>query len=164
MYVGFGEVNKDLYRFDPTANNNKGNWLHTSNAPFSELNSGGAIVLGNAAYFGRALPAHFQSRHALYKYTEGGVITRMADMPEDLPTFFTPTFTIGNKGYFAINRNLWEYTPDAAGGAWRAVLGADNAPVITTPTIIKTAVLTINGAQVVYGWNPSGRLYELKFN
>ena len=160
IFVGFGGVNKTLFQFDPAGNNNKGSWpTIVATAPFSELNSGSAVVLDNAVYFGRALPAMLQERNAFYKFTESGGITRVTDMPEDLPSFFTPSFKIGSKAYFVINSNVWEYTPDAAGGSWRAVISAANMP-----TIVKAAVLTVNGIPVVFGWNSSGRLFEFKFN
>lgn len=160
MFVGFGSNNKALFQFDPAGNNNKGSWpTVVANAPFSELNSGSAVVLDNAVYLGRALPAMLQERNAFYKFTEAGGITRVADMPEDLPSFFTPSFKIGSKAYFVINKNVWEYTPDAAGGSWRAVISAAN-----NPTIVQAAVLTLNGLPVVYGWNSSGRLFQFKFN
>lgn len=163
-YVGFGGTNKKLYRFDPAGNNNLGSWVPATNmdAPFSELNTGNAVVLNNEAYFGRAVPAPLQTRNAFYKFSQpdpgvAGQVTRVTDMPDDFSTFSTPAFHIGNKGYFVVNKKVWEYTPDGNGGTWRAVVSQDTAPDIQF-----VAVLTVNGSRVVYGWTGSGSLYEFK--
>jgi hypothetical protein len=157
IYVGFGGSNKKLYQFNPAGNNNQGSWDLAATATFSELNTGNAFVIGNEVYMGRALPAVLQPRKAMYKFTEPGTITPVADMPEEMTSFTTPSFTIGNKGYFVIQKNVWEFTPSATGGAWRCVLSAAG-----TPTIAHTAVVTVNGALVVYGWTAAGTLYEFK--
>lgn len=159
IYAGFGGVNKDLYKFDPAANNNLGSWTQAAMAGFRELNTGNAFVLGNEVFMGRALPDFNQSRKAIYKYTASGTITRVTDMAEEAQLFSTPAFTIGNKGYLVINKNVWEYTPDANGGVWRAVISNAGGPAI-----IYAATLTLNGVQVVYGWTSAGALYEFKFN
>lgn len=159
MFVGFGGSNKNLYQFDPAGNNSLGSWtLAAGNAPFSELNTGSAVVLGNEVFMGRALPAMLQQRNAMYKYTEAGGITRVTDIPEDIQSLNNPSFTIGNKAYFVTDKNVWEYTPDGNGGTWRAVIRQADSPAIQ-----HVAVLTINGARVIYGWTSSGRLYEFKF-
>ncbi|AXY75448.1 hypothetical protein D3H65_16315 [Paraflavitalea soli] len=158
IYTGFGGTRTILYEFNPAANNNKGSWVQATNAPFSELNSGSTVVLGNEVYFGRALPAQLQTRNAFYKFVEGAGITRVTDMPQDLPSQTTASFTIGNKGYFVINKNVWEYTPDAAGGSWRAVIGGDGQPAIK-----HVAMVTVNGMPVVYGWTEGGHIHEFKF-
>lgn len=158
IYVGFGSGNKSLYEFDPAGNSNLGSWTLKATHDLQELNSGNALVLGNEVIFGRALPALNQPRQAILKYTEGGQLTRIADMPQDLTSITTPAFTIGNKGYFVINKNVWEYTPDAAGGTWRVVLGGD-----TQPAIKYVGALSINNTTVIYGWTGSGHLYEFKF-
>lgn len=157
IYVGFGSGNKSLYEFDPAGNNNLGSWTIKASHTLQELNSGNAFVLGNEVIIGRALPALNQPRLAMLKYTEGGQLTRIADMPQDLPSTSTQSFTIGNKGYFVINKNVWEYTPDAAGGTWRVAAGGDQQPAIK-----HVGVLTINGVRTIYGWTGSGHLYEFK--
>lgn len=159
VYTGFGSTNQKLYEFDPSGNGNAGSWNLKATGTFRELNTGNALVLGNEVFLGRALPDLQQSRNAMYKFTEAGGITRISDMPDILPSLTTPSFTIGNKGYFVIGKNVWEFTVDATGGTWRAVLSDTNAPAI-----VQAAALTINGTVVVYGWTSSGRLYEFKFN
>lgn len=159
IYAGFGGVNKQLYQFNPAGNNNQGSWDLRATGTFRELNTGNVVVLGNEAFLGRALPDLQQSRNAFYKFTEQGQLTRVADMPEDMQSLSTPSFTMGNKGYFVVAKNVWEYTPDANGGTWRAVISRAD-----TPTIIHVAVVTVNGSPVVYGWTASGRLHEFKFN
>lgn len=159
IYAGFGSSNQKLYEFDPSGNSNSGSWNLKATGALRELNTGNAIVLGNEVFLGRALPDLQQTRNAIYKFTEAGGVTRISDMPDIQPSLTTPSFTIGNKGYFVIGKNVWEFTPDATGGTWRAVLSDPNAP-----TIVQAAVLTINGTAVVYGWTSSGRLYEFKFN
>jgi len=158
IYTGFGGTRTSLFEFNPAGNNNLGSWQLLTNAPFTELNSGSSVVLGTEVYFGRALPAQLQTRNAFYKFTEGGAITRMTDMPQDLPSETTASFTIGNKGYFVINKNVWEYTPGAAGGSWRVVIGGDGQPAIK-----HVAMVTVNGLPVVYGWTKGGHIYEFKF-
>lgn len=159
IFVGYGSDNKNLYQFNPTANNNLGSWtLAAGNAPFSELNTGSAVVLGNEVFMGRALPAMLQQRTAIYKYTEAGGITRVTDIPEDVQSITNPSFTIGSKAYFVTDKNVWEYIPDGNGGAWRAVIRQAGSPAIQ-----HVAVLTINGAKAIYGWTAAGRLYEFKF-
>jgi hypothetical protein len=116
------------------------------------------MVVGNSVILGRALPDLNQPRNMLLKFTEPDQLTPIADMPQDLTSITTPSFTVGNKGYFVINKNVWEYTPDAAGGSWRVVLGDDQQPVIT-----QVAVLTINGVKTAFGWTAAGHLYEFKF-
>jgi len=159
MYVGFGGISKSLYRFDPTANNGSGNWTLAATGNFNSLHTGNAFVLGNDVFMGRALIAVGQERKAIFRFNQPNQLTRMTDMPDNIPMNFTPTFTIGNKGYFVVNKKVWEYTPDANGGTWRMVLGYDDAPVIR-----HVATVTVNGAEVVYGWNSSGDLYEFKIN
>ncbi|MBO9632071.1 MAG: IPT/TIG domain-containing protein [Chitinophagaceae bacterium] len=160
IYVGFGSTNQQLYKLDPTAAGGFGTWIIYGNAaPFAELNTGSAIVIGNRAYMGMVLPAVGQVRKAFYKYSDAQTYERMTDFPETSQTTYTPSFTIDNKGYFVIGKNVWEYTPDANGGSWRAVIAQANAPVI-----IQAAVLEVNGQRVVYGWTSSGWLYEFKFN
>lgn len=158
IYTGFGGTKTSLFEFNPAGNNNQGSWQLVTNATFSELNSGSAVVLGTEVYFGRALPAQLQTRNAFYKFVEGAGITRMTDMPQDLPSQTTASFTIGNKGYFVINKNVWEYTPGAAGGSWRVVIGGDTQPAIT-----HVAMVTVNGLPVVYGWTKGGHIHEFKF-
>ncbi len=158
IYTGFGGTRTSLYEFNPAANNNQGSWQLVTNATFSELNNGSAVLLGTEVYFGRALPAQLQTRNAFYKFTEGAGITRVTDMPQDLPSQTTASFSIGNKGYFVVNKNVWEYTPGAAGGSWRAVIGGDGEPAIK-----HVAMVTVNGLPVVYGWTEGGHLYEFKF-
>lgn len=156
IFVGFGSDNKNLYQFNPAANNNLGSWtLAAGNAPFSELNTGSAVVLGNEVFMGRALPAMQQLRSAMYKYTEAGGITRVTDIPEDVQSLTNPSFPIGNKIYFVTDKNVWEYTPGGDGGSWRAVIRQADSP-----SIQYVAELTVNGARVVYGWTSSGRLFE----
>lgn len=159
IFVGFGGDNKNLYHFNPAGNNNQGSWNLSATGTFRELNTGNAFVVNNEVFLGRALPDLLQSRNAVYKFTEGGGIVRVTDMPEDVQSFTTPSFTIGNKGYFVTGKNVWEYTPDTNGGTWRAVISRPDAPMIN-----HVAVLTVNGARVVYGWTSSGRLHEFKFN
>lgn len=158
IYVGFGGRNPNLYEFDPAANGGLGSWTLKATHSMQELNAGNALVLGNEVILGRALPELNKPRNAILKYTEPGQLTRISDMPQDLPSFNTPAFTIGNKGYFVIQKNVWEYTPDAAGGTWRVVLGGDQQPSIS-----QVAAITVNGARTIYGWTGSGRLYEFGF-
>ncbi|WP_276480932.1 IPT/TIG domain-containing protein [Paraflavitalea pollutisoli] len=157
IYVGFGSGNKNLYEFDPAGNNNLGSWTLKATHNLQELNSGNAFVLGNEVIIGRALPELNKPRLAMLKYTEGGQLTRIPDMPQDIPSGSTASFTIGNKGYFVINKNVWEYTPDAAGGSWRVVAGGDQQPAIKG-----VGTLTINGVRTIYGWTGAGHLYEFK--
>lgn len=160
IYVGFGGVNNQLHKLDPGTAGSQGSWTNTGiTAPFRELNTGSAFVIGDAAYMGMALPAVGQERRAFYKYTETGGLTKMTDFPQKFQSLYTSSFTVGNKGYFVTEKDVWEYTPDAAGGSWRAVI-ADAA----APKIIHTAVLTVNGARVVYGWTSSGWIYEFKLS
>ncbi|WP_276480933.1 IPT/TIG domain-containing protein [Paraflavitalea pollutisoli] len=159
VYVGFGNDNKKLYRFDPAAANNKGQFTLVTTGPFSDLLWGNAFVLNNEVYLGRALQDMLGTRKAVYKFTAPDRLERMTDMPTDLPTFGTPTFTIGNKGYCVIDKQVWEFTPGAAGGSWRAVV-ADNS----APSIQHIASLNINGTTTIYGWSATGRLFEFKFN
>lgn len=159
IYAGFGSTNKNLYRFDPAANNNQGSWTLAATAPFSELNAGSAVVLGNEVYLGRILPAMLQPRNGFYRYTEAGGFTKMTDIPEDDGALITPSFSMGNKAYFIIHKRVWEYTPGANGGSWRAVIAHNNAPDIT-----HVAALQVNGSRVIYGWTNTGRLHEFKFN
>lgn len=100
-----------------------------------------------------------QERKAIFKFNQPDQLTRMADLPEEIQMTYTPSFTIGNKGYFVINKRVWEYTPGAAGGSWRIVFSRDDAPVIR-----HVAAVNVNGAATVYGWTSSGRVYEFKFN
>jgi hypothetical protein len=158
VYVGFGGTNKKLYKFNPAGNNNQGSWDLAATAPFSELNSGNAFVLGNEVFLARVLPSVLQSRNATYRFTESGQFTQMTDMFDDVQTLKSPVFTIGDKGYLVIQKNVWEYKADGSGGAWRPVINRTDSP-----TIIHTAVVTVNGAQVIYGWTSSGSLYEFKF-
>lgn len=159
MYVGFGGNNKTLYRFDPAANNGKGNWTPAATATFNSLHMGNAFVLGNDVFLGRVLPAVGQERKAIYRFNQPGQLTRVNDMPEDIQMNFTPAFTVGNKGYFIVNKRVWEYTPDATGGSWRTVISRDDAPVIR-----HVAVVTVSGVRTIYGWNTSGDLFEFKMN
>lgn len=158
IYVGFGGQNKNLYLFDPAGNGNQGSWDLKATGAFRELNSGNALVLDNQVILGRALPDLNQPRNMLLKFTEPDQLTPIANMPQDNPSISTPSFTLGNKGYFVINKNVWEYTPDVAGGTWRIVLGGDQQPAI-----VQVAVVTINGVKTALGWNASGHLYEFKF-
>lgn len=159
IYVGFGNTNKKLYRFDPAANANKGAWTFVLDAPFSELNSGSAVVIGNAAYFGRALPQVLGERKGFYKFTEATGITRMTDLPEDDGSLITPSFVKDGKGYFIIGKKVWEYTPDATTGTWRIVIAHEN-----TPSIAHVQTLEVNGSKVIYGWANTGTLYKFKMN
>lgn len=158
VFVGFGGVNKDLYEFNPAGNNNLGSWTLSATGTFRELNTGNGFVLGNEAFLGPVLPALSTPRNAIYKFTEPGQLTRVTDLPEDVTTLNTPSFTIGNKGYFIVGKKVWEYTPGATGGTWRVVISRTDSP-----TIGHIAMLTVNGLPVVYGWNADGRLYEFKF-
>ncbi|WP_315816857.1 hypothetical protein [Paraflavitalea speifideaquila] len=79
-------------------------------------------------------------------------------MPQDYPAQTTAAFSLGNKGYFVVNKNVWEYTPDANGGTWRVVIGGDQAPAIK-----HVAMVTVNGAPVVYGWTSTGHIHQFKF-
>jgi hypothetical protein len=63
-----------------------------------------------------------------------------------------------NKVYFISQRNVWEYTPDATGGTYRAVIGTTTGPVITN-----VAEVMVNGAKEIYGWTSSGRLHKFRF-
>lgn len=159
IYVGFGSDNKKLYRFDPAANNQKGQFYLVTTGPFSDLLWGNAFVLNNEVYFGRALADILGTRKAVYQFTVPDRLVRMADMPTDLPTLGTPAFTIGNKGYFVIDKQVWEFTPGTEGGSWRIVV-ADNKG----PAIQHLAPITINSTTVIYGWSATGSLYEFKFN
>lgn len=159
LYIGFGSDNKQLYQFDPAANNQKGSFTPVAMGPFSDLSAGNAFVIDHEVYLGRALPDIFGTRKAVYRFTAPNQLVRVADMPDEMPVLSTPAFTIGKKGYFALNKNVWEYTPSAAGGSWRAVIADTNVPVMQ-----HTARLTINGQEVIYGWSGTGRLYEFKFN
>ncbi|MDF2189761.1 IPT/TIG domain-containing protein [Paraflavitalea sp. CAU 1676] len=158
IYVGFGSDNKQLYQFDPAGNGNTGKFDLVTTASFNDLSAGNAFIIGNEVYLGRALPVINQVRNAVYKFTAPDQLVRVADMAEEMPSFQTSAFSVGNKGYFVINRNVWEYTPSSNGGSWRAVIAG-----VTAPAIQHIAKLTINGSTVIYGWTGSGRLHEFKF-
>lgn len=158
IYVGFGGTNRNLYQFNLPGSGDPGSWTLKATGTFQELNSGSALVLGNEVILGRALPALNQPRNAIFNFKEPDQLTRLTDMPQDLPSMATPSFTLGNKGYFVINKNVWEYTPDAAGGTWRVALGGDQQPAIK-----QAAVLNINGTSTAFGWTAAGHLYEFKF-
>lgn len=159
LYIGFGSDNKQLYQFDPAANNQKGSFTPAATGTFSDLSAGNAFVIDKEVYLGRALPDIFGVRKAVYKFTPPSQLVRVADTPDEMPALSTPSFTIGKKGYFVLNRNVWEYTPSATGGTWRAVIADTNVPVMQ-----HTARLIIQGKEVIYGWSGTGRLYEFRFN
>lgn len=159
IYIGFGSDNKNLYRFDPAANNGKGQFHHITTGAFSDLLWGTGFILDNEVYLGRALEDITGARKAVYKFTTPDQLVRIADMPTDLPSLGMSAFTLGSKGYFVIDKQVWEFTPGTSGGSWRAVIAETNAPAIQ-----HVAQLTINGAPAIYGWSATGRLYEFKYN
>lgn len=159
IYAGFGGTNKILSVFSPDAGTGAGIWNPVGTANLRELNSGSAVVIGNDVIMGRALYELNQDRTAMYKYNENSGISRVADLPDNTPVSITPSFSVNGKGYYVVGNIVWEYTPDAGDGVWRAVVAQPAAP-----TILHTAVVTTSGTKVVYGWAVNGLLYKFKFN
>ncbi|RPE09540.1 hypothetical protein EGT74_21360 [Chitinophaga lutea] len=146
IYVGFGGTHQTLYRFKA------GNWEVAATGNFRELSSGNAVVLGGDAYFGRAIMTAGGPRKAMFKFTSPGQLVQVADMPDDVAMQSTPAFAVGNKGYFVVDKRVWEYTPGA--GSWRAVIATADAPSIRYVGVINN---------VVFGWTGTGEVYEFKF-
>jgi hypothetical protein len=154
IYAGFGGVSKQLYKFDPAGN---GTWQPAVTGTFREMNNSSAAVVGNDVYIGGAIMAAGGARKALFKFTAPDQLLRVNDLPDELaPSVIS--FVKNNKIYFISQRNVWEYTPDATGGTYRAVIGTTTGPVITN-----VAEVMVNGAKEIYGWTSSGRLHKFRF-
>lgn len=154
IYAGFGGISKQLYKFNPAGN---GNWLPAATGTFREMNNSTVAVVGNDAYIGGAIMAAGGARNALFKFTAPDQLVRVNDLPDALaPSVIS--FVKGNKVYFIAQRNVWEYTPDATGGTYRAVIGTTTGPVIT-----QVAEVTVNGAKEIFGWTSSGKLHKFRF-
>ncbi len=157
IFVGFGGSNTNLYKFIPTANNGLGSWELAAATTIRELSGASTFVIGNEAYIGRALLTAGGARNNFFRFTGTNSLTQVAAIPEDILSANTPSFVIGNKGYFITDTKVWEYTPSPAGGNWRIVISTATAPAIK-----HTAVVTINNLPVVYGWTGNGEIYEFK--
>lgn len=154
IYAGFGGVNKQLYKFNPAGN---GTWQPAVTGTFREMNDAAVAVLGNNAYIGGAIMVAGGARNALFKFTAPDQLVRVNDLPDELaPSVIS--FVKDNKIYYIAQRNVWEYTPDAAGGTYRAVIGTTTGPVIT-----HVAEVMVNGVKEIYGWTGSGRLHKFRF-
>lgn len=154
IYAGFGGGSKQLYKFNPAGN---GTWQPAVTGNFREMNGAAVTVLGNDAYIGGAIMIVGGARNALFKFTAPDQLVRVNDLPDELaPSVIS--FGMNNKVYFIAQRNVWEYTPDAAGGTYRAVIGTTTGPVIT-----QVAEVMVNGVKEIYGWTGSGRLHKFRF-
>lgn len=154
IYAGFGGMSKQLYKFNPAGN---GAWQPAVTGTFREMNNSTAAVVGNDVYIGGAITAVGGARNALFKFTAPDQLVRVNDLPDELaPSVIS--FVKDNKVYFVAQRNVWEYTPDAAGGTYRAVIAATTGPVIT-----HVAEVMVNGVKEIYGWTGSGRLHKFRF-
>lgn len=151
IYVGFGGTLKTLYKFNETGN---GSWQPAVTGTFRELTGAAAVVLGDDVYLGRALLAAGGPRKAMFKFTPPDRLVQVTDMPEETVLHSTPSFTIGGKGYFVVDKRVWEYTPNATGGSWRVVIGTPDGPSIAYTGVVNN---------VVFGWTGTGAVYEFKF-
>jgi hypothetical protein len=151
VYAGFGGVGKNLYKFNEAGG---GSWQLAATGTFRELTGGSALVIGNEVYLGRALLAPNGERKAMYKFTPPDQLVQVADMPDEIVMQSTPSFTINGKGYFVVDKRVWEYTPGATGGSWRMVVGTPDGPGIRHVGVINN---------VVFGWTGTGALYEFRF-
>lgn len=154
IYAGFGGMSKQLYKFDPAGN---GSWQPAATGTFREMNSSTAAVVGNSAYIGGAIMNVGGARNALFKFTAPDQLVRVNDLPDALAPAVI-SFVKDNKVYFISQRNVWEYTPDANGGTYRAVIATTTGPVI-----VHTAEVTVNGVKEIYGWTSHGRLHKFRF-
>jgi len=154
IYAGFGGMSKQLYKFNPVGN---GSWQPAVTGVFREMNSSTAAVVGNNVYIGGAITEAGGARKALFKFTAPDQLVRVNDLPDELtPSLIS--FVKDNKVYFIAQRNVWEYTPDATGGTYRAVIA-----VTTGPVMAHVAEVTVNGVKEIYGWTSQGRLYKFRF-
>jgi hypothetical protein len=115
-------------------------------------------VIGNEAYIGRGLTAPGGDRKEFLRFT-GSWLLPVTAFPQNIQSPETPSFVLGNKGYFVTGQKVWEFTPGANAGTWRRVINDSNGPAIKY-----TALVNVNGAPVVYGWNSLGELFEFRLN
>ncbi|MGX5819516.1 IPT/TIG domain-containing protein [Chitinophaga lutea] len=149
VYAGFGGVSTRLYKFIPATG-----WQLAANGDFQELNNITPVQLGNSVIFARVLPNLNAFRVAAYKFTAPDQLTRIADLPDPSQSQGSIGFALGGKAYVSVDKRIWEYTPDAGQGTWRAVVAAPDAPVIRFAAVV-------NGK--AYGWTSSGNVYEFRF-
>lgn len=154
LYAGGGGTNKTFHQFHPGTNT----WSAAFTGTFRELTRATAFVLGNEAFLGPALLDPGGDRKFFYRYN-GTTLEAVTPLPVNAAAPSVSSFTMGNKGYIALNRQVWEYTPGNNGGTWRAVLNQAGAPLIAY-----TASVLVNGTQQVLGWTNSGELFEFRMN
>lgn len=154
IYAGFGGTNKNLYQFDPAGT---GAWTEKLTANVRELSAASAFVIGNDAYIGRALITAGGSRTHFFKYSGGNTLTAIAGLPEEIQSPRTPSFVVGDRGYFVTGNKVWEYVP--ATNTWTAVLSGPGVPVIRY-----TAQVTLGGTLTTLGWTDRGELFEFRKN
>lgn len=154
LYAGGGGTNKTFHQFHPGTNT----WTPAFTGNFRELTRATAFVIGNEAFLGPALLDPGGERKFFYR-CNGTSLEAVTPLPVNASAPAVSSFTIGNKGYIALNAQVWEYTPGGNGGTWRAVLSQSGAPLIAY-----TANVLVNGLQQVLGWTNKGELFELRMN
>ncbi len=156
MFAASEDDNKALYAFNPA---NNGSWTKAVDAFYSQINLGGAVVLGNDVIIGPSFKAGQPPvRKFMHKFTPngtGGTVTELPEIPDAKMGILTktPAFAFKGKGYFMVNERMWEYNP-AATIPWRLVM-TDNLNL----SMEHVGVV----GDVVYGWNNKGKIFLLEF-
>lgn len=160
MYAGAGAGNKDIYGYDP-AGANGGTWTKALTPPYAQIDGGAAVVLDNEVILGRALKQLTDPRVAMFKFTVANGTAQIAQLPDlpdggQLSALSGPSFAMGGKAYFVINKRVWEYDPAPARAAnpYRMVLQSNETANIRHVFMLNNKVTALNN---------KGQLYEFKF-